>query len=78
MIVRLGAKNWKLLVVCQSSDLKKMPPASEHRIFRCVKAFNPIAKVTHRDLGDPVGWNAIFSEFAPAKILPKAHAFKFE
>ena len=77
-IVRLDAKNWKLLVVCQSSDLKKMPPASGHRIFRCVKVFNPIAKVTHRDLGDPVGWNAIFSEFAHAKILPKAHAFKFE
>ena len=78
MIVRLGAKNWKLLVVCQTSDLKKMPPASDHRIFRCVKVFNPMAKVTHRDLGDPVGWNAIFTEFAPAKILPKAHAFKFE
>ena len=53
-------------------------PSSEHRIFRAVKAFNPLAKVTSADLGDPVGWNAIFSEFAPAKILPKAHGFKFE
>lgn len=76
-IARLGAKNWRLLVVCRASDLAKMPP-SEHRVFRGVKAFNPLAKVTSADLGDPVGWNAVFSEFAPAKILPKAHGFKFE
>ena len=76
-IARLGTKNWRLLVVCRASDLAKMP-SSEHRIFRAVKAFNPLAKVTSADLGDPVGWNAIFSEFAPAKILPKAHGFKFE
>ena len=77
-ISRLGARNWKLLVICRASDIRKMPPASKHLTFRCVKAFNPMAKVTHRDLGDPVGWDAIFSEFAPAKILPKAHTFKFE
>ena len=77
-IGRLGARNWKLLVICRASDIRKMPPATGRRMFRCVKAFNPMAKVTHRDLGDPVGWNAIFSEFAPAKILPKAHTFKFE
>ena len=76
-ISRLGAKNWRHLVICRASDLAKMP-SSEHRIFRAVKAFNPLAKVTSADLGDPVGWNAIFSEFAPAKILPKAHGFKFE
>ena len=76
-ISRLGAKNWRLLVVCCTSDLAKMPP-SERRIFRGVKAFNPLAKVTSADLGDPVGWNAVFTEFAPSKILPKAHGFKFE
>lgn len=76
-ISRLGARNWRLLVVCRTSDLAKMP-ASERRVFRGVKAFNPLAKVTSADLGDPVGWNAVFSEFAPAKILPKAHGFKFE
>ena len=77
-LIRLGARNWKLLVICRASDHKKMPPATGRRMFRCVKAFNPMAKVTHRDLGDPVGWNAIFTEFAPAKRLPKRHAFKFE
>jgi hypothetical protein len=30
------------------------------------------------EAGDPVAWNAIFTEFAPAKVLKKAHAFKFE
>ncbi len=77
-INRLGAKNWKLLVICQSADLVKMPPPSDSMVFRCVKAFNPMAKVTHKDRGDPVGWNAIFTEFAPARLLPKSHAFKFE
>ena len=77
-ISRLGARNWRLLVICRASDIKKMPPATGRWMFRCVKAFNPMAKVTHKDLGDPVGWNAIFTEFAPAKRLPKKHAFKFE
>ena len=77
-IIRLGAKNWKLLVICQASDRKKMPPESPRLTFRCVEKFNPMAKVTHKDLGDPVGWNAIFTEFAPKTILPKRHSFKFE
>ena len=76
-IARLGARNWRLLVVCRAADLSRMP-ASDRRVFRAVKSFNPIAKVTSADLGDPVGWDAVFSEFAPARILPKAHGFKFE
>ena len=77
-IVALGAKNWTLLVVCRAADMVKMPPPSANREYRCVRDFNPREHVTWAELGDPVGWNAIFSEFAPAKVLPKAHAFKFE
>ena len=78
-IARLEAKNWWLLVVCRAADRSKMPPASGgRRIYRSVAAFNPQSHVTWPDLGDPVGWDAIFSEFAPEKILPKAHSFKFE
>lgn len=76
-IRRLGARDWKLLVVCRAVDLPRMPPAG-NRIYRAVKSFNPMEKVTHKELGDPVGWHALFTEFAPAKVLPKAHAFKFE
>lgn len=73
----LGAKNWKLLVICEKEFLSRMPP-SDLRVFRAVKKFNPGHAITDRKLGDPVGWKAIYTEFAPAKLLPKKHAFKFE
>ena len=78
-LVRLGAKNWRLLVVCRAADRPRMPAApGGRRLYRSVADFNPPSHVTWPDLGDPVGWDAIFSEFAPEKILPKAHSFKFE
>ena len=64
-ISTLGAKNWKLLVVCLDSDISKMPPPSANRIYRSVKAFTPSEHPTWGELGDPVGWNAIFTESAP-------------
>lgn len=76
-IAGLGARNWKLLVVCEQKDLAKMPVGG-NRVFRSVRKFNPPDLVTDPDCGDTVGWKAIFTEFAPAKILPKKHDFKFE
>ena len=35
-------------------------------------------RVTDPGLGDTVGWDAVFTEFAPAEIQRKKHAFKFE
>ena len=66
VLTALGTRHWKLLVVCLDSDLSKMPPASSNRIYRGVKAFTPSEHPTWGELGDPVGWNAIFTEFAPA------------
>ena len=74
----MGARNWQLLVICQDADMPRMPHASTRRIYRSVKEFNPGSKVTWPELGDPAGWHALFTEFAPKTILPKAHAFKFE
>ena len=76
-IERLGARNWQLLVVCEKKDRRRIP-SGPHRLVRTVSRFNPTSCVPDRDKGDPVGWHAIFSEFVPQKILPKAHAFKFE
>ena len=76
-LVRLGAANWKLLVICERKNLANMPKGS-NRLFRAVREFNPGSAITDARLGDSAGWNAIFSEFAPRRILPKAHAFKFE
>lgn len=77
-IAALGARNWRMLVVCRSADMPRMPRTSNRRIYRSVREFNPGSKVTWAELGDPVGWHALFSEFAPKTILKKAHAFKFE
>ena len=74
----MGARNCTLLVVCQDADMPRMPPPSPMRVYRSVREFNSRRKVTWRELGDPVGWDALFSEFAPKTILPKAHSFKFE
>ena len=76
-LVRLGARNWRLLVICERKDLGRMPPGA-NRIFRAVAAFNPGSDIANARRGDAPGWNAVFSEFAPARILAKAHSFKFE
>lgn len=73
----LGAKNWKLLVVCERKILATMP-AGENRVFRAVTRFNSFEDVTNRRTGDPAGWNRIFTEFAPKTIKTKTHSFKFE
>lgn len=76
-LVGLGARNWRLLVICEEPFLADMPKGP-NRLFRSVRLFNPTDDVTNADLGDGIGWQAIFSEFAPLKVLPKKHAFKFE
>ena len=76
-LLKLGATNWKLLVICERKDLNHMPK-SPSRIFRAVREFNPGSAITDPRRGDPIGWNSVFSEFAPGRILPQSHAFKFE
>lgn len=74
---KLGAKNYKLLIVTTRKTLHLMP-AGANRIFRAVNRFNPSDDVTSRKKGDKANWDRIWSEFAPKTILPKKHAFKFE
>ena len=76
-LVRLGARNWKLLIVCEKANRRRIPDGP-NRLIRTVRRFNPTSNVPAKNQGDPPGWHAIFSEFAPKKILPKAHKFKFE
>ena len=73
----LGARNCTLLVVVERRFLDRMP-TGPNRVFRAVRKFNPCDRVTDVNAGDPIGWRAVYSEFAPAKILPKKHDFKFE
>ncbi len=72
-----GARNYTLVVVVERA-VRRRVAAAPNRVVRTVNAFNPGGYVTKEKLGDPVGWKALFAEFAPAKILPKKHAFKFE
>ena len=73
----LGARNHTLLVVCERPWLSRMPSAP-NRIFRAVNLFNALDHAADKNVGDAVGWQAIFTEFAPARILPRTHKFKFE
>jgi len=73
----LGSRNCTLLVICEKPFLSTMPSAP-NRIFRPVNLFNAMNHAADKNVGDAVGWQAIFTEFAPEKILPKAHKFKFE
>jgi len=72
-----GARNYTLVVVTERAVREKIASAP-NRVVRSVKAFNPGNAVVNPKLGDPVGWKALYTEFAPGKILPKKHAFKFE
>lgn len=72
-----GARNYTLVIVTERAVRGKISPAP-HRVVRTVRAFNPGSSVVKEKLGDPAGWQALFAEFTPAKILPKKHLFKFE
>ena len=72
-----GARNYTLVVVTERAVRGRIA-AKPNRVVRTVKAFNPNNSVVKPELGDPNGWKAIFTEFSPAKMLPKKHAFKFE
>jgi len=72
-----GARNYTLVVVVERALRGRIAPAP-NRVVRSVKAFNPGSAVVNPKLGDPGGWKALYTEFAPKKILPKKHAFKFE
>ena len=72
-----GARNYTLVVVVERAVRRRIA-AAPNRVVRAVNAFNPGGYVTKAKFGDPVGWEALFTEFAPAKILPKKHPFKFE
>lgn len=72
-----GARNYTLVIVTERAVRGKISSAP-HRVVRTVRAFNPGSSVVKEKLGDPAGWQALFAEFTPAKILPKKHLFKFE
>ena len=73
----LNAKNCLLIIVAEKK-VKGQIRTSSKRVVRYVKEFNPQQFVAKADLGDPIGWNAIFTEFAPAVIKAATHKFKFE
>ena len=72
-----GARNYTLVVVVEQTAHGRIAPAP-NRVVRTVRAFNPKNAVDNAEMGDPVGWRALYEEFAPKKILPKKYAFKFE
>ncbi len=73
----LGARNHLLIVVAERKA-NGFIRAAPGRVVRYVKRFNPQNAVTDAEIGDPIGWNAIFTEFSPAVVKKASHKFKFE
>jgi hypothetical protein len=76
-LAEVGARN-HLLVVVAERKVKGLIRTAPGRVVRYVRQFNPQSAVTDAKLGDPVGWDAIFTEFAPAVVKKATHRFKFE
>lgn len=77
VLEELGARNHMLVVVAEKR-VKGLIRAAPGRTVRYVSQFNPQSHVTNAEIGDPIGWNAIFTEFSPAVVKKATHRFKFE
>lgn len=73
----LCSRNWQLLIITERR-VAHLVPKGPNRLIRSVSTFNPTRDVANAWIGDPVGWHAIFTEFAPDKILKTKKKFKFE
>ena len=73
----LGARNHLLVVVAEATAKGRIISAHS-RVVRYIRKFNPQSDVTNAKIGDAVGWNALFTEFAPAHVKRATHRFKFE
>ena len=76
---RLGARNMTFLVVCEDAVKDRFPKSHPGYELRSVAAFNPGDDALNPKLGDRRGWQLIFDEFRPRKMMKrKKTAFKFE
>lgn len=73
----LGGRNLDLLIVVTAkyrSRLVEQPGL----YVRTVTRFNPKSDAVSLELGDNIGWDAIFSEFVPRDKPNRRHGYKFE
>ena len=77
-IREMGGRNFQMLVVCQKKDAACFPPEHPDYFLRTVSRFNPDWQIATEQRGDRYGWNLIWREFAPAKIMVQKKKYKFD
>jgi len=74
----MGGRNFQLLVICQKADARHFPVEHPDYFLRTVSCYNPDWQVATEQLGDRIGWNLIWKEFAPLHILTQNKKYKFD
>ena len=74
----MGGRNLELLVVCQRADAVHFPAEHPDYFLRTVSRYNPDWQVATEQLGDRLGWNLIWREFAPSHVLSQHKKYKFD
>lgn len=69
---------FKLLLIVEEENYKKVIFDNENILIRTVHKFSPNADVTNKKYGDKLGWRNIFTEFQPAMKKKQTKKFKFE
>ncbi len=77
-IREMGGRNFQMLVVCQKRDAACFPSEHPDYFLRTVSRFNPDWQIATEQRGDRYGWNLIWREFSPAKIMVQNKKYKFE
>ena len=74
----MGGRNFQLLVICQKADARHFPVEHPDYFLRTVSCYNPDWQVATEQLGDRIGWNLTWKEFAPLHVLVQHKKYKFD
>lgn len=73
-----GGRNFEFLVVCHRDDAANFPAEHPDYHLRTVASYNPDWSAVTEQFGDMYGWNLIWKEFAPTRVLGTKRKFGFE
>ena len=73
-----GGRNIEFLVVCHRDDAANFPAEHPDYHLRTVASYNPDWSAVTEQFGDMYGWNLIWKEFAPTRVLGTKRKFGFE
>ena len=71
-------RDFEFLVVCHRDDAVNFPEEHPDYHLRTVASYNPDWSAVTEQFGDMYGWNLIWKEFAPTRVLGTKRKFGFE